>query len=447
MTFCATGRAGTVLLLLLLAFGTSCSVLKTPQKMVQAVVPGNDSQPNPVELQIQLQRFSDDFAGRTTQGLDEYASRIGTEQGRILALQLKLRSLSAIISVVSGPNPNANLLDVVTMNTLTRKMIEDYWIKTPGGQAFEVWLENARVLETNAWHLAATVLKREQREEIRNAINEWYERNPQLRDGFLARPHELVTLLAHRHKGTADLSSVFSFVGLDPTIGLDPAVREVTQTRLFAERAMFTLQRMPFLLRLQTELLAYQLVDIPEVRLVLTNTVSISQSAERISRTAAELPDLITTERKAILAAMEQQEGKLRELSDSLNQTLVSGERMSTSLNTTITTFDGLMKRFGVGEPDTNSVPDTNSAPFNILDYGKVADQVGGMAKELNTLLVTADQNVTQVTRLSDDATRRMDRAVDRAFHRGILLIAIFLVGSVLAALTYRALARRNPGK
>lgn len=350
-----------------------------------------------------------------------------------------------MISVVSGPNPNANLLDVVTMNTLTRKMIEDYWIKTPGGEAFRVWLDNARALETNAWDLTTTVLKPEQRQELRKSIDEWYERNPELRDGFLARPHELVTMIARNQKGTHDLGSVFNFVGIDPTIGLDPAVREVTQTRLFAERAMFTLQRMPFLLRFQTELLAYQLMDIPEVQLVLTNTVSISESAERISRTTAALPDLITSERKAILAAMEQQEGKLRELSDSVNQTLASGAKMSDSLNTTITTFDGLMKRFGVGEPDTNSVPDTdtNSPPFNILDYGKVADQISGMAKELNVLLTTADQNVTQLTMLSNEATTRAERIVDHAFRRGVMLIVIFLVGAVLVGLAYRALLRK----
>lgn len=118
---------------------------------------------------------------------------------------------------------------------------------------------------------------------------------------------------------------------------------------------------------------------------------------------------------------------------------------MSDSLNVTITNFDTLMKRFGVGEPDTNSAAaaDTNSPPFNILDYGKVADQIGGMARELNVLLTTANQNATQLTRLSDEATAKVDHAVDRAFRRGVMLIVIFLVGSVLAGLVYHALRRK----
>jgi len=188
-------------------------------------------------------------------------------------------------------------------------------------------------------------------------------------------------------------------------------------------------------------------VEIPQVQQVVTNSTRLSDSAERLSQTAAELPDRITAERKAILEALQQQEGKLRELTVEIDRTLVAGTKMSDSLNTTLITFDALMKRFGVGEPVTNSVPDTNSRPFNILDYGEVAGKVGSMADDVTKLLVTANENVTQLTRLSDDATKRVDRAVDRAFHRGILLIVIFLAGSVLAALTYRALSRKNAGK
>ena len=72
-------------------------------------------------------------------------------------------------------------------------------------------------------------------------------------------------------------------VNLDPTAGLDPAVREITQTRLMAERAMFTMQRMPFLLRLQTELLTYQLSDQSPIRQALADTTLLAGSADRIS--------------------------------------------------------------------------------------------------------------------------------------------------------------------
>jgi hypothetical protein len=53
---------------------------------------------------------------------------------------------------------------------------------------------------------------------------------------------------------------------------------------------------------------------------------------------------------EAIVKDLQSQEKQLTPLVDQVRQTLSAGTQMSTSLNTTIATFDGLMKRFGVGE-------------------------------------------------------------------------------------------------
>lgn len=413
--------------------------------MVTTVVPGSgrNKQPDPTELQIQTQRFIDDYTSRTFQSLDNYARDVGTEKAYIQALQLKVNAMESMTAIASGPNPNVNLLDLVSVATLMPRIIEDHWIKTPDGSAFKIWLDNSRIVETNAWQLAATFLPSNQVAELSAQINKWYLNNPEFRNGFLARPHEFAALVRSPKEHKSGVDSVFNLVGLDPTIGLDPAVREVTRTRLFAERAMYTLQRLPQLIRMQTELATYNLVGVPQIQQVVSNTTSLSKSVESIGQTAAQLPDRITAEREAIVKALQEQEGQLRELSDSMTRTLESGTKMSDSLNITVTTFDGLMKRFGVGEPQTNSAPSTNSAPFNILDYGKSAEQIGAMAKDINTLLNTAHSNVTQLTLLSEDAATKLNRTVDRAFWRGVLLLVIFLVGAVLAGLTYRALARK----
>ena len=274
-----------------------CSLLRAPTTMVNAVVPGkNSSQPDPVDEQIQLQRFTDDYLARTGQALDECANRLETDAGRAEVLRLKLVSGSSLISVVSGPNPSASLLDLVSVTVLTRMSVQDYWIKTTNGAAFQPWLDTSRVLETNVWKLAGRFLEPAQVDELRVGINQWYARTPEVRTAFFARPHEFASMVrTTKEKGA---NSVFSLVNLDPTAGLDPAIREVTRTRLFAERAMFTMQRMPFLLRLQTELLAYELAAQPSVQLALSNSTQLSESANRIGRAAenigqsvAELPD------------------------------------------------------------------------------------------------------------------------------------------------------------
>jgi hypothetical protein len=170
-------------------------------------------------------------------------------------------------------------------------------------------------------------------------------------------------------------------------MGLDPAVREIASTRLFAERALYTVQRMPFLLSWQTELLVDQFLNQKPIADALISVDRISRAAESVGQTADKLPDRITAERTAILDALQKQEGRLRELSAEVGRTLSAGEEMSASLNTTLITFDALMKRFGVGEPSTNAAAAAPSKPFDILDYAHTADKMALMAKELDLLL------------------------------------------------------------
>jgi hypothetical protein len=446
-----------LLLGLIVALSAGCSLLRAPQAMVTAVSSvGQTKPPDPLDLQVQEQRFADDSMTQTAQALDEYARQVGTESARVETLRLKVVLGSVLIDTASGPNPNANLIDLVFGAWLTRKTIEDYWVLTPNGPAFQSWFETSRRLETNAWELAASTLKPAQVDELCASIRQWYTRNPDVRLGFFVRPHDFASLMSTSQSNGGSGNSVFSLAGLDPLAGIDPAVREITRTRLFAERALFVLQRMPFLLRLQAELLAHQVVTQPEIRVALTNTTRLSESADRMSRaaesvsqTAAQLPDRISAERKEILAALDQQEGKLRDLASEVNRSLVSAEKMSASLSITITNFDALMKRFGVGEPSTNTAPDTNSPSFNILDYGQVAQQVGAMAKDVNALVSSVNQNVPQIERLSQTATGDARKVVDHAFHLGLVLIAVLLGGLVVAGLAYRFFAEKmkRPGR
>lgn len=435
-----------LLLLSVLTLTPGCGLLRAPTTMVSAVVPGNKSSgPDPVDEQIQLQRFVDDSLARSGQALDACAERLDTDAGRAEVLRLKLVCGSSLISVVSGPNPTANLLDLVSVSVLSRLSVQDYWMKRTNGVAFQPWLDASRVLETNVWQLSAQFLKPEQVDELRQGIMQWYARTPEMRTAFFARPQAFASMVRTTKEKGAEMNSVFSLVNLDPTAGLDPAVREVTRTRLFAERAMFTMQRMPFLLRLQTELLAYELTAQPAIQMVLSNSTQMGDSAERISRAAesmsqsvAQLPDRLSTERKEILATLELQESKLRDVVAQVDSALVSGKGLSDSLSITVTNVGGLMKLFGVGEPKAKDVPNpttlpnTNSQPFNILDYAKTAGEADNLAKDLNALVLSLNQSTPGIQRLSQQTVADAQKVVDHAFRLGLVLIATLLVTGLL---------------
>jgi hypothetical protein len=138
-----------------LALLPGCGLLRTPQNVVNTVVPkGRVSQPDPLELQVQLERFTDNFSMQMVQALDDYAARVGTESARVEALNLKLLSASAVTSIASGPSPKASLLDLVAVATLSRMAVEDRWQKAGQAPAFAQWLAASRGLETTVWQLA-----------------------------------------------------------------------------------------------------------------------------------------------------------------------------------------------------------------------------------------------------------------------------------------------------
>jgi hypothetical protein len=236
--------------------------------------------------------------------------------------------------------------------------------------------------------------------------------------------------------------SVLSLLMVDPLAGMDPAVREITQTRLLAERALFVTQKMPTLLRWQMELLSVNTVAMPAVQQLVTNAAQITSSVERFAAVAEKLPAQVSAERAEILQALQAQEKEVAAL-------LNSGTQMSDSLNTTLTTFDALMKRFGVGESNNAATPTTNAAPFRILDYAQTAAQLEATARQLTELLVTLDRTIgsTNLAQLSAQVTPVVQQAqaggkevVDYAFGRAALLVAVVLA----AACIYRFIISRR---
>src|SRR5262249_43244341 len=232
-----------------------------PGHVVTAVVPGGETtQPDPSALQSELLRYADDFTGRTTEGANEYARRVNTSKARAEALNWKLALDSCALGIATGANPTANLIDFLALSTITGAFLEQRASSSELPGAFDLWLENSRVLETNAWNIAEHVLTTDQQQEVRTNITRWLVQNAKEGAGFLTRPQALASGIRQSGEKEGKPGSVFGLVGLDPMSGLDPAVREVTRTRLFAERALYAMERMPSLVRLQTEVLTEQLL-------------------------------------------------------------------------------------------------------------------------------------------------------------------------------------------
>lgn len=411
---------------------------KLPAEIVAAFVPGSrPAKVDPAQLQVQVQRFADDFTGQTVVAMEEYARRLGSPAARREVLRWKVSLGTSIVGIASGPNPTANMLDMIAMASLMRFVLEERAPTTPNA-AFHPWLDVARVFQTNAWALADGVLDARQRDELKATIDQVYANRSESKAWLFTRPHEFAAVIRRTGEERTVPGSVFGLVGLDPAATLDPAIQEVTRTRLLAERALYTAQRMPVVVGWQADLWVEDLTGREPVARAL-------DTAARLGQTAADLPDRIAAERRAVLEAFEAQEGRLRQLAAEVGRTLDAGEKMSSSLNTTFGTFDALMKRFGVGEPPRESAQPAPPAgpPFDIRDYATTAERLTTLANQLDLLLRHAsetvdspelDRRLAPLRSLSSQARQDARSLLDHAF----LLAASCILLTFACAMIFR---------
>lgn len=440
--------------LLILLVGAGCRMVQgvadVPGHAVRTVTPGKQDTNvvDPVALQQKLMRLADEFTMGMIVSIDALR-RDGHPLERKEVLRLKIAFGTEITAMAAGANAFANLLDMTAFATVTRMAVEDRWQSEIYGESTQPLLEVCRTSETNIWQLADTILKPAQQDELRKTIAAWYQQNSFHGSMLAARAVGIASEMAETKPATPQEStSVFDLLHLNPLSGLDPTARQIAETRLFAERALFVVYRMPTLLRWQTELLTLNTTDLPTVQQLVTNSTQLTASVDRFATAAEKLPEQLSAERQQILQSLQSQEGELATLAGKLRETLLAGSQMSTSLNTTLTTFDAVMQRFGVGETNSSTASNTNAEPFRIQDYKDTAAQLAVTAGQLTELLVTFDRTIgsNNLAQLSAQVEPVMKRAqtggkevVDYAFWKGVLLLVLVLA----AALIYRFLGPR----
>ena len=389
-------------------------------------------------LQIQVMRFADSYVAAIAQAADEFGSRAGTPQAQLAALRWKLGQATSAYTDATGPNPVVNALDILVLVTVSRMVTEDYGVKT-FGDAIEPQLEVERQQETNVWLFANSFLKRQQQQELRNMVEEWRQKNPHQRYVGSLRFREFAADIGKTPSQPAAPTSIFSLLYLDPLAGLDPTAAAIEETRRLGERVMYYTQRMPMLLSWQTEALIYELAGQPESKQVLSNADELATSAELFAKTSQQLPQLIRDQRRA---AIQQVLDGLRSQETDMRQTLNAGGNAATAINGAIQSLDQFVHYVSSSNP-TSTATSTNRRPFNVLDYGTAAGQIGAAARDLNNLLATVNQSAPRLARVGQQTTADARAMMNRAFWLGVALILIFLIGLLAVALAYRVLANR----
>jgi hypothetical protein len=423
---------------------TACSGLKkSPPKAV--VKPGlfstnaSDVAVTMSVMQMKAMRFADEYAITVAQAAEDFSNRVGTPEARLAALKWKLSQATAAYIDASGVNPVVNALDLLTLVTVSRMVIEDYAMEKFGTNALPV-LETQKMLEAKAWELANGALKPAQKLELENLILEWRRNNPHQRYVGAIRFVEFAAAAGQRPTAAGTSSgSIFSLLFLDPFAGLDPTTAAIEEAQQFGERLMYYAQRMPQLLSWQAEVAALELASQPESRQILTNAQQLACAADSFAKTAAQFPQVINDQREAainqVFDRLTAEGTNARAMLVEARDTLTAGSDTAKSINAAIKSLDDFVRYCGAPSGGaTTTTKSTNNHPFNVLDYGAAASQIGAAAKELNAAIVSLNQTTPQLSKLSNEAAASANQVVTRAFWLGLVLILVLVIGLLIVA-------------
>ena len=393
------------------------------------------------ELQLEVMRFADEYAGRTADVLNRFEQTELTPQERLSVQNWEVQQATSAYIIASGPNPVSNALDMVVLATLSRMVLDDAWVgETYGARAAPVQA-TYRDLEGEAWAEIEGLLTQAQEQRLHEIITQWREQHPNVRAVATIHFRDFAKAVGAPAPGeTTSPGNLFAMLGLDPMSGLDPAVREITQTRELAERAIYYVQRVPTLLDMQVKRVTYQFAVMPETRQLLGSIDRVSligSASERLSRT---LPDVLDKERQALVAQLQQtldvQSANIGTLAKELRATLEAGTDTANAVHGALTSAQQITSAFAPqpGAPP----PKEQGPPFDIRNYTAMLRQATETAREIDALTKSADAALPVVRTLTQDAAGRLNQVVNHLFVLLLLLVLAVAVAATLAAVAYR---------
>jgi hypothetical protein len=377
------------------------------------------------ELEDQLRRYSDRHYTRVFLAANTIIAGGTTPELYLLMQEWKRVSLATVVEIAIGPNAVTNLLDMVVVTTLSRMVVEDYWVPERIGDEIGQDLITAyRILEEDIWSIADAVLTADQQEDLRILINEWRENNTDQSYPWHVRLSEFSGQRAAR------LNSIKKSGGLLKEVAEAREAAEELQD--FGERMLFYLQRAPVITSTEFENSILGVLGSPEMTLILEDTDRFVGAVEELVEVIDQLPsNRLAAVDQLMERVSEERQIFLQDLSD-------AGPNLNKSLNElrqTIESFERIVNAL-------NSNKNPQSEPFDIGQYHAFVAEAGKTATELQPLAQalgdTLDKSSALLT-VIDQLAVEQSNLLDRIFWLAVALIFIFFCTMLL----YRYLVSR----
>jgi len=398
------------------------------------------------KLQLEVMRFADEYAGRSREAVTQFQKGLEDPDERLVAQNWKVQQASSAYTIASGPNPVSNALDMVVLASLSRMVVDDTWAAGGYGERAKSLRDTHRSLEDGAWERVKGVLTPEQVAKLRELITQWRAQHPEVRSVAYIHFRDFAAAFGPARQDTGP-ASLLSIVGIDPLSNLDPAVKEIAQTRQLAERAIYYMQRAPDLLDMQVERLSYQFAAMPESRSLLTSVDRVSLIGSSSDRLVDDLPQLLDHEREALVAqvteTLNSQSATLGTLAGQLRAALQAGTDTATAVNGALQSFERITGQFKKRPEASSASPQPPGPPFDIRHYTEMLEQAAVTARELETLAQRSDVLVPALRSATQEASLQVRSILNHLFMLLALLVLVIAAAALLAALAYRRITVR----
>jgi len=443
-------------LLVLLALLSGCAVLDRAADLTSrafAGMTGRDTTPvgDPLYLQLQLTMLSDTVVTQILQQTGTPLDAVDDPRRRAALLEIRLNYAAAMWNAASGPSPYANAIDMLLTLTVGRRGLERSPLAHALGESLRPTLAVLRSAQSDVESLVRSFLtpaefgaldQAIQKAEESRVLGEW--------PGIVDLQQILTSSRDAKSGGGGGFTNLIGILGLNPFAGLDPATREIAESRQFGERLLFNVQRIPVVLRLNAELLATQIAADLDLDRAQASLDRATTAMQQVAQTAAELPDRLSAERARLVADVRTEAGRLGTLAQDYRGLFDAATTTAGTANQTLQTFAGVMQRFESEE----SEPSVPSRPFDVTEYAETAHRISEAAVNLSELLSNVHKTLDApgLTRLTPGveallvgAEERAQRWLYTAFALGCgLIVCAGLTVWVLRSLRGQSAARTD---
>ena len=404
---------------------SACASQKTSKldstKLGQPIGP---DQLTPAQIGGEVRGFADTYVTLLMHIADQMFDTELTPPNRAILNGLLLHTAYGAYAIASDANPVVSLLDMVVLVTLTRMTAEQNWSKLYDADEVDL-VSICRQGEDDIWRLADRVLYPDEQEAMRAGIEDWRDRNPDLRAVSFVRFEDFAGSRRQVHATSQGAKNLFALFALDPMANLDPTTREIERSRLLAERAFYFTKRLPMLFTATAAQVYFEIASTDEATQIRGNLQAFTETAQQFATTVQELPDevvqRVSTEREAAIKQLDEALTTQRDATISQIQDVIASERdaaiqqvaaalrsereafvtsleseeprienLLTELRRTIEAGTQLTETLAVLVPQTP--PDAQRTPIELAEVQAVVEQTSLAADRLNVLVQTVDR-------------------------------------------------------